>query len=269
MLLTNFSRIDITPRLLANSISMIWLSLGVMMIMLLVGWLSSGILRLNRREAAIFRTHSVFGNIIYLGYPVVYALFGEEGLLYASMLQLVSNILMWTLGVVMLSAGNGTPVLKSMLKVFNINTYAILAGLLMFLTGLKMPEFLMKSLGGLGGSNTYLSMIYMGVLMYYSNIRGMLGNKIVYFLTFNKLLLVPVVVMLLFSLLPRFTGWNADQLVVAVLIVESSMPCMANIIILARVYGADEKLATANVFVSTLFSLLTLPLVLYLLSRLI
>ncbi|MBM3419665.1 MAG: AEC family transporter [Bacteroidetes bacterium] len=266
MLLTTFSRMDITPKLLVNSYSMMILSFAVMMFMLLTGWLSSRLLRLNRSDSSVFITHSVFGNIIYLGYPVVHALFGDEGLLYASMMQLVSNVLMWTLGVVLLSSGNGTPVGKSMLKVFNINTFAIIIGLVMFLAGIKLPEVLMKSLGGLGNSNTYLSMIYIGVLMYYGNIRGMVGRKIVYFLTFNKLIAVPVLLAVFFSLLSGFTGYQPDKLVLSVLIIESSMPCMANIIILAKVFGADERLATANVFVSTIVSLLTLPLILFMMS---
>jgi len=269
MLLTNFSKMDITPRLLVNSFSMVGLTFAVMMFMLLMGWLGTLLLRLSRREAAIFKTHSVFGNTIYLGYPVVYALFGDEGLLYASMLQLVSTILMWTAGVVMLSSGNGIPVGKSMLKVFNINTYAIVLGLIMFLTGLKLPEFLMKSLGGLGDTNTYLSMIYIGAMLYHGNIKGLFGRGVVYFLTFNKLLLIPVLLLGVFIILPPLTGYQPDKLVLSVLLVETSMPCMANIIILAKVFGADEKLATANVFVSTIFSIVTLPFILYLMSILL
>ncbi|MBE0673493.1 MAG: AEC family transporter [Bacteroidales bacterium] len=266
MMLTNFSRVEVTPRLLVNSFSMVWLSLAVMMFMLFMGWLGSVLLRLKRDESAIFRTHSVFGNIIYLGFPVVYALFGDEGLLYASMLQLVSNFLMWTVGVVILSSGNGTPVGKSMLKVLNINTLAIVLGLIMFLTGIRLPGFLMKSLGGLGSSNTYLSMIYIGVMLYHSNIRGMLGNRVVYFLTFNKLLVIPLLLVGIYSLFTGLTGVESDKLVMSVLIVESSMPCMANIVILAKVFGADERLAAANVFVSTILSIITLPLILYVLS---
>jgi predicted permease len=266
MMLTNFSRVEVTPKLLVNSFSMVWLSLAVMMFMLFMGWLGSVLLRLKREESAIFRTHSVFGNIIYLGFPVIYALFGDEGLLYASMLQLVSNFLMWTVGVVILSSGNGTPVGKSMLKVLNINTLAIVLGLIMFLTGIRMPDFLMKSLGGLGSSNTYLSMIYIGVMLYHSNIRGMLGNKVVYFLTFNKLLVIPLLLVAIYSLFTGLTGVESDKLVMSVLIVESSMPCMANIVILAKVFGADERLAAANVFVSTILSMITLPFILYVLS---
>lgn len=267
MLFTNFSKMDATSRLLSNSISMMGLSFGTMMLMLLIGWVTSRLLNIRNNEAPVFITHSIFGNIIYLGFPVVYALFGDEGLLYASMLQLVSNILMWTLGVVMLSSGKGVPVFRSMLRVFNINTYAIVAGLIMFIAGIKLPAFLMIPFDGLGGANTYLSMIYIGLMLYYSNIRNMAGKKIVYFLTFNKLLLVPIILMGLLLLLPGLTGIKADRLVFSVLIVESSMPCMANIIILAKTFGADDELATANVFISTLFSIITLPFIIYIMNR--
>jgi malate permease and related proteins len=269
MLLTNFSRIDITPRLLINSFSMVWMSFAVMMFMLFTGWIGSKLLKLSQSESAIFKTHSMFGNIIYLGFPVVYALFGEEGLLYASMLQLVSNLLMWTVGVVMLSVGNGTSVKQSFLKVLNINTLAITLGLIMFLTGVKMPEFLMTPLGGLGASNTYLSMIYMGVMMFHSNIRGMVGNRVVWLLTFNKLLVIPALLLVIFYFMGTAVGLSPDRLVVSVLILQSSMPCMANIIILAKVFGADDHLATANVFISTILSIITLPAVLYLMSLII
>jgi len=266
MLLTNFSSMDLTPDLLVNSFSMIWLTLVVMLFMLFLGWLISKSFKLNPSQSAIFKTHSVFGNIIFLGFPVVYALFGEEGILYASMMQLVSNLLMWTVGVVILNTGNGTSVKQSILKVFNPNTYAITIGLIMFLFGLKLPDFLMKSLGGLGNSNTYLSMVYIGMMIYFSNIKGMLGNRVVYLLSFNKLILIPFLLILIFYSLGILIGFKPDKLVLSVLIIQSSMPCMANIIILAKTFGADDKLATANVFVSTILSILTLPIILYIMS---
>lgn len=266
MLLTNFSSMDITPRLLVNSFSMVWLTFASMGFMLFFGWIVSKIFSLSAGESAIFKTHSVFGNIIYLGFPVVYALFGEEGLLYASMMQLVSNLLMWTVGVVLLNTGNGMTIRASILKVFNVNTYAITIGLIMFLFGIKLPEFLMKSLGGLGGSNTYLSMIYIGMMMYFSNIKGMIGSKSIYILSFNKLLLVPFLLILIVASLGSLAGYSPDKLVLSVLIVQSAMPCMANIVILAKTYGADDRLATANVFVSTILSIFTLPVILYIMS---
>ena len=106
-------------------------------------------------------------------------------------------------------------------------------------------------------------------MMFHSNIRGMVGNSVVWFLTFNKLLVIPALLLVIFYFMGTAVGLSPDKLVVSVLILQSSMPCMANIIILAKVFGADDHLATANVFISTILSIITLPVVLYLMTLII
>ena len=114
MLFTNFFRLEATPRLIANSITILAISGFVIFFLLLVGWLTAKIFRLQGSEAAVFKVHAMFGNTIFLGFPLITALYGVEGLLYASMFQLVSTIIMWTVGVIILSQGNGTSWKKSL-----------------------------------------------------------------------------------------------------------------------------------------------------------
>lgn len=262
MLLCNFSRINITPEILSNSLIVIVLTLLVLLFMLFFSWLTTRIFKMTKRESSIFKAHSVFGNIIYLGFPLIFALYGEEGLLYASMFQLVSNMLMWTVGVIILNQGKETTIWQNVKHVLNPNTFAILIGFIMFLFSLKLPPVLMKSFGALGDSNTNLSMLYIGSMMFYTSLKGVLNNKEVYLLTINKLILVPCL------LLSIFAGWNLffpgeiNVLVVSVLLMQAAMPAMVNIVIMAKIFGADDQLGTANVFVSTIISLLTLPLLL-------
>jgi malate permease and related proteins len=262
MLLCNFSKINITPNILSNSFIIIVLTLFVLLFMLLFGWLTSRVFKMNKREASIFKAHSVFGNIIYLGFPLIQALYGGEGLLYASMFQLVSNMFMWTVGVIILNQGKEFTLWQNVKHVLNPNTYAILLGFTMFLFSIKLPPFLMKSLSGLGDSNTYLSMLYIGSMMFYTTLKGFLNNKEVYILTINKLILVPFILLLLFAGLNFFFPGKIDILVLSVLLMQASMPAMVNIVIMAKIFGADDQLGTANVFVSTIISLVTLPLLL-------
>jgi predicted permease len=114
MLFTNFLKLDTTPRLLTNSFTVVSITGFVILLMLFVGWLTTIIFKIKGGEGAVFRTHSMFGNIIFLGFPLITALYGAEGLLYASMFQLISNIIMWSLGVVVLNHGNGTSWKKSL-----------------------------------------------------------------------------------------------------------------------------------------------------------
>lgn len=143
MLFTSFSAIEVTPRLLANSLQALLLAAIIMLFMLFAGWLATLVYRIRDGHASIFRLHSMLGNIIYLGLPVISAQFGQEGLLYGSIFVLVSNILMWTAGVAIISPGKGFSLKTGLGKIFNINTIAIITGFLLFLLQIKLPKFIL------------------------------------------------------------------------------------------------------------------------------
>lgn len=124
----------------------------------------------------------------------------------------------------------------------------------------------MKSLSGLGDSTIYLSMLYVGSMMFYSSLKGFLNSKEVYLFTVNKLVIIPALILLIFSGVISFFPTRIDVLVISVLVIMASMPAMTNVVIMAKIFGADDNLAIANVFVSTIISLITLPLILLLLG---
>lgn len=261
MLFTNFFRLEASPKLISNSLTVLAVAVLVILLLLVIGTLSARVFKLKDAESAVFRTHSMFGNTIFLGFPLVTALFGVEGLLYASMYQLVSTILMWTVGVVILSHGNGISWKKSIVKVINPNTIATLLGLLFFMLSVKLPSVLLKPMTDLGAANTWLSMLYIGAMLYFSNVGGLLRRKSLYLISLNRLVVAPALLIALFYIAGHYAGFTPDRLVLSVIILEASMPCMATVVIMAKELGSDDSLAVGNVFVSTIFSILTLPLV--------
>jgi hypothetical protein len=204
----------------------------------------------------------MLGNIMYLGFPVISSLFGNEGLLYASIFALVSNILMWTVGVMTISSGRERSFLQNLKHVLNPNSIAIVAGFLLFLASLKIPKLLLDPLSGLGASNTYLSMMYIGAVLYFASIRNMVGRKSIYFLSLNKMIIVPLMLIGIFAILNSFLSVKIDSIVISVIVMQAAMPCMVNVVILANYLGEDDSLATANVFLTTILSIVTLPLIL-------
>jgi len=237
MLFTNFFRLEATPRLIANSLTILAISGFVVFFLLLIGWLTAKAFRLQGSEAAVFKVHAMFGNTIFLGFPLITALYGVEGLLYASMFQLVSTIIMWTAGVVILSQGNGTSWKKSLGKVFNPNTIATVAGLVCFILSVKLPDILLKPLTELGSANTWLSMLYIGAMLVLSNAGGLLRKKNLYLVSFNRLILGPALLISIFWLIAALTGLAPDKLVTSVIVIEASMPCMVTVVIMAKEYG--------------------------------
>jgi len=267
MLFTNFLKLEATPRLLANSFVVLSVVGFIILLLLLAGWLTTRIFRMPGREAAVFKAHSMFGNTIFLGFPLINALYGAEGLLYATMYQLVSNIFMWTVGVVVLSHGNGRSMRQSIMKVFNPNTIATFAGLVFFIFSIRVPSLIVKPLSELGAANTWLSMLYIGAMLAFSGVGDLLRKKSLYIISFNRLVLLPAILIFLFYVITISTGLAADKMVTAVIILEASMPCMASVVIMAKEFGADDRLAVGNVFVSTILSILTLPLLVMAINR--
>jgi len=269
MLLTNFSRISITPRLLTNSLHILLLTFLALAFMLLFSWFITKAFRMPRGEASIFKTHCVFGNIVYLGFPLIAALYGEEGLLYAGMFQLVTNMMIWTIGVVILNQGKNLSILQNIRHILNPNSFAVVIGFFMFLFSVKLPHVLMQSFGGLGDATAYLSMVYIGAMMYYSSLKGFLNRREVYIFTLSKLFILPVILIFVLSKAIDFIPGGLDRIVIVVLVLLVAMPGMANVVIMAKIFGADDKLATANVAVSTVVSLISLPIVLLLIELLV
>ncbi len=259
MLFTNFLKLDVTPKLLLNSFIVLSVTGFVILFMLLAGWAATRIFSIKGREASVFKAHSMFGNTIFLGFPLITALYGVEGLLYASMYQLVSTLIMWTLGVVVLTHGDGTSWKKSFARVLNPNTVATVTGLLFFICSVKLPAVVMKPLSELGSANTWLSMLYIGAMLVLSDVGGLLGKKSLYILSANRLIIVPLILILIFMIFSVSSGLAPDKIVASVIILEASMPCMASVVIMARELGADDHLAVGNVFVSTIISIFTLP----------
>lgn len=266
LLVTNFSKLDLTPEILRNSLIVIVISLIVILMMLIIGVISSSFFKLKHEQRSVFIAHHAFGNILYIGFPVVSALFGDIGLFYASIYAFVSIMLLWTVGIYVITRKGGMPFGQSIRKMVNPNSVAIMIGFLLFLLKIKIPDVILKPFMSLGGTTIYLSMLYIGALLGLMKIKGIFGNPLVYLTTINKNLIFPVILVFLFSFLGRNILSGLDPLIVSVIIVEAAMPCMANVVIVARIFKVDDHLATSNVFMSTLLSLVSLPFIWWLIN---
>ncbi|MGC8803881.1 MAG: AEC family transporter, partial [Bacteroidales bacterium] len=109
-----------------------------------------------------------------------------------------------------------------------------------------------------------LSLVYVGYILSQVAIDKTIRKGSIYLLSFNKLLLVPLVVLvLLWLLMPHL-----PKALVSAIVLQTGMPAMATIAILAREYLNDDLLASENILVSTIFSTISLPLLWYFINRL-
>ena len=267
MLFTNFMHLDITPGLLRNGANVLGLSLTALLLLLLTGILSSRLQGLAPRKKSIHTLHTLLGNTVFLGFPLTNALFpGGDGLFYATLFFILSSTMMWTLGIYIMTRAQNPNLIKNLRHLINPNTIAFALGILLMLFGIRLPGVLDTSLTGLGSTTNYLSMLYIGAMLAQISIKGVLTRRSVYVLCFNKLLLVPFVMILLTSFLINTLNIELNHVARSVVVMQTGMPAMAVVVVLARRFGADDLLATENLFTSTILSLATLPFLYFLIG---
>ena len=267
LIVTKLSSLTLTNEILHNGFLIILGTYFILFIQIIVGRLTAKLFNLKRPQAAIHTLHTMLGNIVFLGFPLLDALFpGGEAILYAAIYQLAMNTVMWSYGVYALNPAKKGKGWQNIKKLINPNTVALTLGLLMMIFGIRLPKLLQISLGGLGQTTLYLAMIYIGILLAQIKVREMINRLDVFALSFNKLLLLPVIFIFLLRFLIELLNLQMNTIAFSVLILEAAMPCMTILVLLAKQYGADDELAMKNFVVSTVLSLISLPFILYLLQ---
>lgn len=268
MIITKVSVLQISTEILRNGALIVFFAYLIIGLQILVGNLSARLLKLDHPKAVIHSLHTFLGNIVFLGFPLLDALFpGGEAILYAALYQLVMNTVLWTYGIYKLNPSGKEKGFRNLKKLINPNTVALSAGLLMMIFEIRLPQILQVSLGGLGNTTLYLAMIYIGILLAQTKILAMFKKVDVLILGLNKLILLPTLFVILLKLVLRITGLEMGHIAFSVVILEAAMPCMTILVLLAKRFGADDTKAMENFVVTTILSILSLPAIIYLIQQ--
>ena len=266
LIVTKLSALEFSTEILRNAGLVIVFTYVIMFAQLYLGKLSARIFALKRPQAVIHSLHHMLGNIVFLGFPLLDALMpGGEALLYAAIYQLVLNTILWSYGVIQLNPDKSKKGWHQLKKLVNPNTIALSLGFIMMLLELRFPPLLQKAFGGMGSTTLYLAMLYIGILLAQMKVKEVFKLSIFTF-SFNKLILSPVIFLFLIYGLLHYFSVPLNNTAFTVLILQSAMPGMTILVLLAKRFGADDSLAMKNFFVSTVLSLISLPYILYLLQ---
>lgn len=269
LLLTSITGMDMTPEIWRNGVGVILFSAMIHGIQMLIGFSSSRILKLSERKQVIHIIHTFKGNTIFIGFPLLDALFpGGEGLLYAALYNFASNIIMWTIGVMFLDKTKRSSPLKNLSKLININTISLLIGLSLLIAGVKMPDLVTGSIGRLGSATSPLAMIFIGLKFSTIKIRDIVTDKSVWVYSFNKLIFIPIIAGAFVFMMRMIPFFNISDTASMCVLMQASTPGFAMMMIIAKIYNADTDTAAKNFFLSTLLSIFSLPAMYFILDAL-
>ena len=276
LIVSTMASYEFTSRTISDGI---WIGICALVFILFsyaVGSATSRLLKLEGAAANIFQTHAMFGNVGYLALPLFKSIFGEKGLVYAVFFVIVHDTLIWTLGVYLLNKHKGSQWKENLKHLFNANMVSFVLGIFFAVINLQYLvrensgvrqayNVLFNTLNPLGNTTLALIMLFIGLTLSESSL-GSLSDMIkkypTFILVFLKLLAIPAVAFIVLSTL----GKSMDPFVRVIVVLELAMPCASIIPALAAQYGSDHHFAVDNVIITTIFSMVTLPLILYLLN---
>ncbi|MBR6473315.1 MAG: AEC family transporter [Firmicutes bacterium] len=198
----------------------------------------------------------------FIGLPITLSIFGEEKLFYMIFFQMVLTMYIFGPGVLQVHYGDRDKgENKSVLKM--ILSPVITAGLIgvaLLALNISLPEVILKCLDTIGSATTPLSMIVIGIQLGSSKFKGIIKNKRLMSESIIKMVLTPLITILLVNWLPVN---NAIKLVA---VFGASFPSAVAATPIAAMEGKNTQLAAEGVALTTLFSLVTIPLTAYLVS---
>jgi malate permease and related proteins len=206
----------------------------------------------------VLRFAAAYSNCGFMGIPLVAAVLGDTGVAYASMFCVVFNFFVWSHGFVTMSSKRSIELKQVLL---NPGLIGLIIGLPLFMISHKLPELLSYPINSFTSLNTPLAMIVIGSFISRVNLKELFIEFDLYILSAVRLLLIPLVT---FALMLPF---HFDKTVASAILLLSAAPSGANTAMFAAQFGADTKLASKAVTLTTLISMLTMPIFSVLASR--
>lgn len=238
----------------------LWLSIGFAFVSHIIAIIVSYI-AINKKVAdfEIERISAIYSNCGFIGIPIINALFGQEGVFYLASYIAVFNILLWTQGYMLMTGKTDKKVIiKGVLSPCVIS--AVL-GITCFCFKIKLFTEASDAFTTIANMNTPLAMLVAGITMAQSNVLKALKNIRLYFVCFIKLLVIPLICAFVLKL------FKADNVLTMTSIIEVACPVGASGTMFAIRYKRNAIYAAELYSISTLFSAITLPFVIFIAEK--
>ena len=195
----------------------------------------------------------VFSNCGFMALPLQQAVLGDDGVFYGAAFIAVFNLFMWTYGLLVMSRRkNGREALKALLNPGVIGT---VIGVTLFALSIRLPSVIASPVSFLAALNTPVPMLVIGYHLTRCSLKDILRDAAIYPAMAIRLVILPLAAMGVMLLL------GVDSTVLCAVVIATASPVAAFTTMMASKYGHDSRLAAGIVSASTLFSVVTLPLV--------
>ena len=242
-----------------NDKSIVFLMIGAGILMyigfIILGKIINRIFPFPKKDWPVYECMVVFANTGFMGYPVLLDVFGQEAVFYASLIHMAFNFFVYTYAIMCLTKGDDSEFKLNFKQLLTPGIVLIFIGILIYLFDIQLPSVLMDTINSVGSLTAPLSMMMIGSSLAVYPIKDSFTDWRSYVFAFVRLLIVPFVTMIVCRLL-HINPYYAN-----ITIITNAMPVGSMVLMLATQYNANVKIVTKNIVVSTLLSVITIPIV--------
>ncbi|MBU3185814.1 AEC family transporter [Clostridium estertheticum] len=230
----------------------------------IIAKLFSKIVKVKNNRRGLFVSMFFNSNTIFMGLPVNLALFGEKSVPYVLLYYIANTTFFWTLGVYEITKDGNKKTLnffsmEIIKKILSPPLIGFIVGILLVLLNIKLPLFIMDTSKSLGSITTPLSMFFIGASIYLVDLKSVKFTLDIVWVLIGRFVISPILVILI---APVF---HIPQLMESVFVIQAAMPVMANSAIIARAYNSDYDFASLMIAISTVGTLIVIPILMALL----
>lgn len=243
--------IEATPENIKSGLLILALGTGIHIFMAILAYLLAKPIR-GFDERKLTEFGMLFTNCGFIGFPILESIFGETGLFYGAFYVVSFHIFTWTWGLAILARGRDDIKITPKKALVNFGTIPSLIGILIFLSGLQLPEFVTDFSGYVASLCTPISMLITGANLSRRGMKSMLTNPSVYLTSVTRLILMPLAVTTVLWLV------GLPDYMVVFGCVMAAMPTAAVITMFGEMYHISPGCAAELVGSTSLLSVATL-----------
>lgn len=240
-----------------KSIVFLMIGAGILMYIgfIILGKIIDRIFPFPKKDWPVYECMVVFANTGFMGYPVLLDVFGQEAVFYASLIHMAFNFFVYTYAIMCLTKGDDSEFKLNFKQLLTPGIILIFVGIFIYLFDIQLPSVLMDTINSVGSLTAPLSMMMIGSSLAVYPIKDSFTDWRSYLFACVRLLIIPFVTMLICRLI------HIDPYYANITIITNAMPVGSMVLMLATQYNANVKIVTRNIVVSTLLSVITIPIV--------
>lgn len=226
----------------------------------------SKVIKVQKNRQGTFKSMFFVSNSIFIGLPINMALFGETSVPYVLLYYIANTTFFWTLGAYGISKDGDSSSKSSIFSKETIKRLispplmGFIVGMILIILNIQLPKFILDTCKYFGNLTTPLSMLFIGIIICNADLKKIKFSLEMAAILFGRFVVSPIIIYL------GARYMNLPDLMEKVFVIQAAMPVMTNTSIVAKQYNADYEYAAVMTVVTTVCSLVFIPIYMYILG---